>query len=237
MFLNSFFFFFMTDVYHFFSTRHQAKAELVAVNGSDVKLSCTFKSTQPVSDQSVTVTWNYRPPNSQAETSVFYHQGTPYPEEQGLFKGRVVWSGNVVKRDASITLQKVSPTFNGTYTCQVKNRPDVLGNHGEIDLKVFNINLSVLTFIIPSIFGRIKQTKRCVCLSRGGFKPSCLMLPVLYRSLTSSSLVVLSRVLTFLKVIETPLGKILHGAQVRGRLSVIFSFFHFLIFAPIVDLF
>uniref|UniRef100_A0A8C7WYM2 Myelin protein zero-like 2b n=1 Tax=Oryzias sinensis TaxID=183150 RepID=A0A8C7WYM2_9TELE len=110
-------------------------SEVVAVNGSDVKLSCTFKSTQPVSDQSVTVTWNYRPPNSQAETSVFYYQGTPYPQEQGLFKGRVVWSGNVVKRDASITLLKVSPTFNGTYTCQVKNRPDVLGNHGEIDLK------------------------------------------------------------------------------------------------------
>uniref|UniRef100_A0A8C7WY49 Myelin protein zero-like 2b n=1 Tax=Oryzias sinensis TaxID=183150 RepID=A0A8C7WY49_9TELE len=113
-------------------------SEVVAVNGSDVKLSCTFKSTQPVSDQSVTVTWNYRPPNSQAETSVFYYQGTPYPQEQGLFKGRVVWSGNVVKRDASITLLKVSPTFNGTYTCQVKNRPDVLGNHGEIDLKVVN---------------------------------------------------------------------------------------------------
>lgn len=45
-------------------------SEVVAVNGSDVKLSCTFKSTQPVSDQSVTVVWNYRPPNSQAEISV-----------------------------------------------------------------------------------------------------------------------------------------------------------------------
>uniref|UniRef100_H2LYP2 Ig-like domain-containing protein n=1 Tax=Oryzias latipes TaxID=8090 RepID=H2LYP2_ORYLA len=129
-------------------------SEVVAVNGSDVKLSCTFKSTQPVSDQSVTVVWNYRPPNSQAEISVFYHQGTPYPEEQGLFKGRVVWSGNVVKRDASITLQKVSPTFNGTYTCQVKNRPDVLGNHGEIDLKVVNkVSVSEIGILAAAVGG------------------------------------------------------------------------------------
>uniref|UniRef100_A0A3P9JY47 Ig-like domain-containing protein n=1 Tax=Oryzias latipes TaxID=8090 RepID=A0A3P9JY47_ORYLA len=129
-------------------------SEVVAVNGSDVKLSCTFKSTHPVSDQSVAVVWNYRPPNSQAEISVFYHHGTPYPQEQGLFKGRVVWSGNVVKRDASITLQKVSPTFNGTYTCQVKNRPDVLGNHGEIDLKVVNkVSVSEIGILAAAVGG------------------------------------------------------------------------------------
>uniref|UniRef100_A0A3P9IZ42 Myelin protein zero-like 2b n=1 Tax=Oryzias latipes TaxID=8090 RepID=A0A3P9IZ42_ORYLA len=148
------FFFFLLHDRQVSAIEVHTPSEVVAVNGSDVKLSCTFKSTQPVSDQSVTVTWNYRPPNSQAETSVFYHQGTPYPEEQGLFKGRVVWSGNVVKRDASITLQKVSPTFNGTYTCQVKNRPDVLGNHGEIDLKVVNkVSVSEIGILAAAVGG------------------------------------------------------------------------------------
>ncbi|RVE63659.1 hypothetical protein OJAV_G00138620 [Oryzias javanicus] len=111
-------------------------SEVVAVNGTDVKLSCTFKSTHPVSDQSLIVKWNYRPPNSQRETSVLYFQESSHPPDAGLFKNRVVWSGNVAKRDASITLLHVSPTFNGTYTCQVTNRPDVQGRDGEIVLKV-----------------------------------------------------------------------------------------------------
>lgn len=37
-----------------------------------------------------------------------------------------------MKKDASITLQQVSPTFNGTYTCQVRNMPDVHGRDGEV---------------------------------------------------------------------------------------------------------
>ncbi|XP_024122014.1 myelin protein zero-like protein 2b [Oryzias melastigma] len=111
-------------------------SEVVAVNGTDVKLSCTFKSTHPVSDQSLIVKWNYRPPNSQSETSVLYFQESSHPPNEGLFKNRVAWSGSAAKRDASITLLHVSPTFNGTYTCQVTNRPDFQGRGGEIVLKV-----------------------------------------------------------------------------------------------------
>lgn len=58
------------------------------------------------------------------------------PPIKGQFKDRVAWSGDVLKRDASITLQQVQPTFNGTYICRVTNRPDVHGNSGEIVLKV-----------------------------------------------------------------------------------------------------
>lgn len=67
---------------------------------------------------------------------VFYYQETAYPPEDGRFKGHAVWSGDVVRKDASITLQEVLPTFNGTYICQVKNRPDVHGSNGETVLKV-----------------------------------------------------------------------------------------------------
>ncbi len=60
------------------------------------------------------------------------------------------------------------------------------------------------------------------------------VVPALFRSLTRSSRVVLGWSLTFLRIIDTPRGEILHGAPVRGRLTVILNFFHFLIIAPTV---
>ncbi len=60
------------------------------------------------------------------------------------------------------------------------------------------------------------------------------VVPALFRSLTRSSCVVLGWSLTFLTIIDTPWGEILHVAPVRGRLTVILNFFHFLIIAPTV---
>ncbi len=60
------------------------------------------------------------------------------------------------------------------------------------------------------------------------------VVPALFRSLTRSSRVVLGWSLTFLRIIDAPRGEILHGAPVRGRLTVILNFFHFLIIAPTV---
>ncbi|XP_039634132.1 myelin protein zero-like protein 2 isoform X2 [Perca fluviatilis] len=112
--------------------------EVEAVNGTDVKLKCTFTSTDPVSTQSVTVSWNFRPINSGADESVFYYQDKSYPPMQGRFKDHAVWSGDIMRRDVSITLLNVPPTFNGTYLCQVRNPPDVHGGNGEIFLRVVN---------------------------------------------------------------------------------------------------
>lgn len=69
---------------------------------------------------------------------VFYYHESPYPPSEGRFKDHVEWSGDVSKKDVSITLNQVPPTFNGTYTCQVRNRPDVHGSNGEIVLRVVN---------------------------------------------------------------------------------------------------
>ncbi len=60
------------------------------------------------------------------------------------------------------------------------------------------------------------------------------MVPAAFRSLTRSSRVVLGWFLTVLMIIETPRGEILHGAPVRGRLTVILCFFHLRIIAPTV---
>ncbi|XP_051256763.1 myelin protein zero-like protein 2b [Dicentrarchus labrax] len=128
--------------------------ELEVVNGTNVKLKCTFSSDKPVSLQSVVVSWNFRPINSGSEESVFFYQEVPYPPEQGRFKDHAVWSGDVLKRDVSITLHEVLPTFNGTYICQVRNRPDVHGSNGEIVLRVVNkVSLSEIGILAAAVGG------------------------------------------------------------------------------------
>ena len=67
---------------------------------------------------------------------MFFYQQEPYPPTEGRFKGHAVWSGDILRKDASITLLAALPTFNGTYTCQVRNLPDVHGINGELVLKV-----------------------------------------------------------------------------------------------------
>lgn len=91
---------------------------------------------------------------------VFYYHEAPYPPSGGRFKDHVEWSGDISKKDVSITLNKVPPTFNGTYTCQVRNRPDVHGSNGETILRVVNKG----------------QTANAACLTNAGslrkMKPS-----------------------------------------------------------------
>ncbi|XP_029374787.1 myelin protein zero-like protein 2 [Echeneis naucrates] len=133
--------------------------EVEAVNGTNVKLKCTFSSNHPLSLQSVTVSWNFRPINSGTDESVFYYHEVGYPPLQGRFKGHAVWSGDILRGDASITLHEVPPTFNGTFTCQVRNRPDVHGSNGEIVLKVVNkatfSEIGILAIAVGSACGII----------------------------------------------------------------------------------
>ncbi|XP_007934671.1 myelin protein zero-like protein 2 [Orycteropus afer afer] len=108
---------------------------LEAVNGTDVRLKCTFSSFAPVGD-ALTVTWNFRPRDGGSEQFVFYYHGEPFKPMSGRFKDRVVWDGNPERYDVSIILWKLQFDDNGTYTCQVKNPPDVDGLIGEIRLSV-----------------------------------------------------------------------------------------------------
>lgn len=133
--------------------------EVEAVNGTDVKLKCTFKTSHPVTPQSVIVIWNFRPIDSEKVESVFYYQEEPYPPKEGRFKGHAVWSGDIMRKDASITLQQVPPTFNGSFICQVNNRPDVHGSNGEIVFRVVNkasfSEISILAIAVGVACGAI----------------------------------------------------------------------------------
>ncbi|KAK3509230.1 hypothetical protein QTP70_025595 [Hemibagrus guttatus] len=130
--------------------------DLTTVNGTDVRLKCTFKSTHPVSEKSVSVSWSFKPLGPGKEEQFFYYHEEPFSPEQGHFKGHVMWSGNVLKNDASITLRDVQFSFNGTYTCQVRNPPDVHGFASEIRLEVVqSVKLSEIGILAAAVGGSI----------------------------------------------------------------------------------
>ncbi|MCJ8739826.1 hypothetical protein PDJAM_G00051840 [Pangasius djambal] len=106
------------------------------VNGTDVRLKCTFQSSHPIKRSALTISWSFRPLRPGNEETVFYFHEKPFPPSEGRFKKKVVFVGDVSSSDASILVRDVTFSYNGTFSCQVKNPPDVHGNVGEIQLRV-----------------------------------------------------------------------------------------------------
>ncbi|KAM6959274.1 myelin protein zero-like protein 2 [Aplochiton taeniatus] len=136
--------------------RVYTSGEISAVNGTDVRLKCTFHSSSTINPSTVTVSWSFRPLGPGPEESVFYFHDQPYPPSEGRFRKRAVWDGDIMGRDASIVLREVKFTYNGTYICQVKNRPDVHGNVGEVRLSVLTTaSFSEIVILAAAIGGGI----------------------------------------------------------------------------------
>ncbi|KAM6432439.1 myelin protein zero-like protein 2 isoform 3-T4 [Liasis olivaceus] len=108
---------------------------LEVLNGTNVRLKCTFRSSFPVG-QKLTVSWYFQTEMKEPPESVLYYNYQAYPSKSGRFLGRLTWDGNVHKNDASVMLHNASPKDNGTFQCHVKNPPDVDGVIGEIQLSV-----------------------------------------------------------------------------------------------------
>ena len=76
---------------------------------------------------------------------VFYYQEKAYPPAEGRFRKKALWAGDILAGDASIIIREVKFTFNGTFSCQVKNPPDVHGNPGTVKLTVVHTGQLLLT--------------------------------------------------------------------------------------------
>ncbi|KAM7413530.1 hypothetical protein PAMA_020757 [Pampus argenteus] len=136
--------------------RIHTSGDIEAVNGTDVRLRCTFQSSSPINPSTVVISWTFRPLKPGREESVFHYQTRPYPPLEGNFRKRVVWDGDILARDASIIIRQVKFTYNGTYACQVKNPPDVHGTVGEIKLRVVTTaSFSELLMLALAIGGGI----------------------------------------------------------------------------------
>ncbi|CAL8349737.1 unnamed protein product [Lota lota] len=131
-------------------------SDVEAVNGTDVRLKCTFHSSASINPSSITASWSFRPLGPGSEESVFYYHERPYPPSEGRFRKRAVWAGDIMARDASIIVQEVQFSYNGTFSCRIKNPPDVHGNAGEIRLRVVTTaSFSELLLLVLAIGGAI----------------------------------------------------------------------------------
>ncbi|XP_041278189.1 myelin protein P0-like, partial [Onychostruthus taczanowskii] len=65
-----------------------------------------------------------------------YAKGQPYIDDVGTFKERMEWAGNPRRRDGSIVIHSLEPSDNGTFTCDVKNPPDIVGKSSQVTLYV-----------------------------------------------------------------------------------------------------
>uniref|UniRef100_A0A8C5RWI2 Myelin protein zero n=1 Tax=Laticauda laticaudata TaxID=8630 RepID=A0A8C5RWI2_LATLA len=66
-----------------------------------------------------------------------YAKGQHYIDNVGSFKERIEWIGDPRWKDGSIIIHDLEYTDNGTYTCDVKNPPDIVGRTSQVTLYVF----------------------------------------------------------------------------------------------------
>ncbi|XP_048351572.1 myelin protein zero-like protein 1 isoform X2 [Sphaerodactylus townsendi] len=126
--------------------------ELSVENGTDAKLECTFTSTEVISS-AASVAWSFQAEGAPSPVSFFYYSnGRAYPGKDIPFKDRVSWSGDLNKKDASISIANMRFQDNGTYICDVKNPPDIVVTPGEIKLRVVEKG-SVSVFPIALVAG------------------------------------------------------------------------------------
>uniref|UniRef100_A0A8C2A9E8 Myelin protein zero n=1 Tax=Cyprinus carpio TaxID=7962 RepID=A0A8C2A9E8_CYPCA len=108
-----------------------------ALVGSDVRLSCSFFSWQWTSPD-VIFSWQYRPDGAKEGISIFhYGGGAAYVDNKGPFRDRLEFVGNPSRRDGSILIKNLDFSDNGTFTCDAKNPPDIVGRPSSVRLLVF----------------------------------------------------------------------------------------------------
>uniref|UniRef100_A0A673C2X6 Ig-like domain-containing protein n=1 Tax=Sphaeramia orbicularis TaxID=375764 RepID=A0A673C2X6_9TELE len=125
-----------------------------ALVGSDIRLSCSFFSWRWTSED-VTFSWTYRPDGSRDSISIFHYTGgVAYVDNKGPFRDRLEFVGNPSRRDGSILLKNLDFSDNGTFTCDAKNPPDIVGRPSSVRLLVFEkvpIQAGVITGAIIGV--------------------------------------------------------------------------------------
>ncbi|KAL4668878.1 hypothetical protein H8959_007432 [Pygathrix nigripes] len=67
---------------------------------------------------------------------IFMANGQVYLGNYPPFKDRISWAEDLDKKDASINTENMQSIHNGTYSCDVKNPPDIVFQSGHIRLYV-----------------------------------------------------------------------------------------------------
>ncbi|KAM8902466.1 sodium channel regulatory subunit beta-2 isoform 1-T1 [Spinachia spinachia] len=115
-----------------------------ALNGTTIKIPCTFTSCYKMDPNMFVMNWTYQETlNDTEEMIMAYHKKRGMvPLRSDRFGERVMFAGNLDKNDLSITLSNVQIEDEGIYNCNVRNPPDrITGQHG--------IQLNVVTELPP----------------------------------------------------------------------------------------
>ncbi|XP_031428639.2 myelin protein zero-like protein 1 [Clupea harengus] len=128
--------------------------------GPQEYLNVLSKSKEVVSS-GASVTWSFTPEGaSDKTTSFFYYSGgNSYPGSLAQFQKRVVWAGDLNRNDASIQVSQMQFSDNGTYQCDVKNPPDIVGSASGIKVRV---GMKELDSCSESLLEKFKEVSRPV---------------------------------------------------------------------------
>uniref|UniRef100_A0A8C1I8M4 Myelin protein zero-like 1 like n=1 Tax=Cyprinus carpio TaxID=7962 RepID=A0A8C1I8M4_CYPCA len=66
----------------------------------------------------------------------YYTGGKQFPGSVPQFESRVEWAGDMNKKDASIRVIQMQFKDNGTFSCDVKNPPDISGQVSNTKVRV-----------------------------------------------------------------------------------------------------
>uniref|UniRef100_A0A8B9E434 Myelin protein zero n=1 Tax=Anser cygnoides TaxID=8845 RepID=A0A8B9E434_ANSCY len=137
-----------TSAIHVYTPR-----EVYGTVGSHVTLSCSFWSSEWISED-ISITWHFQAEGSRDSISIFhYAKGQPYIDDVGTFKERMEWAGNPRRKDGSIVIHNLDYTDNGTFTCDVKNPPDIVGKSSQVTLYVLEKVPTRYGVVLGSIIG------------------------------------------------------------------------------------
>ncbi|XP_068441130.1 sodium channel subunit beta-2 isoform X1 [Clinocottus analis] len=109
-----------------------------ALNGTTIKIPCTFTSCYKMDANRFLMNWTYQETqNDTEEMFMTYHKKRGMvPLRSDRFGERVMFVGNLDKNDLSITLSDVQIEDEGIYNCYVRNPPDRVQGNNSIHLKV-----------------------------------------------------------------------------------------------------
>lgn len=112
--------------------------EINALNGTTIKIPCTFTSCYKIDPTKFVMNWTYQETlnDTQEMFMAYYRKKGMVALRSERFRDRVSFAGNLDKNDLSITLSDVQLEDEGIYNCYVINLPDRIHGHGAIQLHV-----------------------------------------------------------------------------------------------------
>ncbi|XP_034459855.1 sodium channel subunit beta-2 [Hippoglossus hippoglossus] len=109
-----------------------------ALNGTTVKIPCTFTSCYKMDVNTFIMNWTYQETLNDTKEMfmIFYKRKGMVTLRTDRFGERVMFAGNLDKNDLSIKLSDIQVEDVGTYNCYVMNSPDRTPGYGPIQLNV-----------------------------------------------------------------------------------------------------